>query len=376
MTTYSSRSSRLLGILLLLLIFAAAFLFYYLIDRDSPSSPVEKISKANTTNTEAVVKTVETAASRTAATSEKGSTSTNTNDPKRSASEIFGTVTDPAGAPINDAQVFLYQDGVLVYNCQTQSDTEGKYKIPSPPMGELRIYCIKERYVEQRKPLTIEKTSGAVRCDFVLQSTSFIKVFVKIKNPSTPDSDPKLIEQLRHNWNVTSVIATRDRPPLTIPLAMNTFMNSSFGIGNYYYPRSSEVAELVFANGQPEPDASFHGLLEVKSQLPFFVSIIISGHVVEARLIDTSISSLEFYLHPNDLLATLGSIEFTIIDKVTQAPVAFADVVVSQFHGERRGIRPDVNGKVNIQNLPSGASYVQIWSREAYGAGSPDRFFM
>ncbi|MFN0205973.1 MAG: carboxypeptidase-like regulatory domain-containing protein [Planctomycetota bacterium] len=375
MTSNSTRPSRVRFFVIFILIIVAAAVLYYLIDSGSSNSPVANNPEISTNRPDATIHETAKAetASRTAATAEKVPASANTKNQGRSSSEIFGIVTDAAGAPINDAQIFLYQDSALIVNSQTTSDAQGKYKIASPPLGEVRIYCIKERFCEQRKPLTIEKTGGAVRCDFVLQSTSLIKVFVKLKNAAAPDADPQLIEQLLHNWNVTSVIATRERPPATIPIAMHSYMNPSFGIGNYYFSGSPEAVELVYANGQP--DASFHGVLEVKSQLPIFVSIIISGRVVETRFIDTSVESLEFYLHPDDLRATLGSIEFTIIDKDTQAPITSADVIVSQFRRGPRGVRPDANGKVNIQNLAQGAWNIELWSRQVYGVGYPDRFF-
>ncbi len=110
-------------------------------------------------------------------------------------SDLRGTVFDPSGAAIPDAQVELLQDGVPV--ATTVTDAKGQYSISQKPGPNQSVRVTAQGFSVQQKSISKMPTGGDLTVDFTLALAAVSdQVTVTSTGLPTPQSQ-SLLQLLR-----------------------------------------------------------------------------------------------------------------------------------------------------------------------------------
>lgn len=255
---------------------------------------------------------------------------------------LYGSVVDETGRPVGSKSVRAVDEAGR--NHPGDAGASGAYAIPGLPPGECVIELEADGFVRWRELVALDPDQPFVRRDVVLQRKLEIPVrFV------APDGRP-LHEAVARTPAAPSpvsggpltILLTREPHAVTHPSGRDP-------------RRSSEGGRFVLARSPGR--RSFDGTLEVEGALPVRASILFDRRLLQAIEITEPRDELVVTIDPADLVESLASVSWRVVDAITGEPVALTFVTLGRAGGESgsdgaRFMQPD--GSFRVGGLEPG----------------------
>jgi hypothetical protein len=247
-------------------------------------------------------------------------------DPSRTQTEarvqtmVYGRLLEQDGMPIRDsswARVYLVARTGQRWNADA---SQGGYAFAGLPLGTYDVVVRAHAHRTAQETLELSLDQPEMKKDFRLSRAVNVRVQVV-----TPGGQPffEAFRSFSSNWREIMAaqdilpIATQD-PPGGRSLEFAGSRNDPIGVGQFQ--QSDPTREVL-------PPACT-GILILQCDLPVYASLVLGQAVLQTKQVAPGAQEVVFVLTPEDVHASLGSLQVQVLDATTSAPIREAYVTL------------------------------------------------
>lgn len=234
---------------------------------------------------------------------------------------LFGSITTASGAPVDGAQVRLWNDEG---ERRTATAAPGSWSIVGLPPGSWTVAVDARGYYPLRDPLELTATAAETRHDLVLEPARVLRIrFVDEEGNTVVGAGTR-----RSSWMPGLGVVATLTPPGARVLGVDGRMPQRGEAGQYLSPET-----YGHVDGLPGDCA---GLLELSRPGTVYVSAVLRDTVLETRVDPGVGDEMVFVLDEATLRSKLARLRVRVVDASTGAPLE-GDVSLSFRDGGSSG---------------------------------------
>ena len=266
--------------------------------------------------------------------------------PNEIGSIVWGTVVDPADAPVAEAHVsFTDRMGERIHST---TDSDGHYSVSGMRTGRWFVEASADGFLSSESWMQFDDRAPRVQRDFQLERS--VRLLVRVLTPEGRPFHEVDQERAGGRWIPLIPVATRE-PPSAAFLTHHGNWQQRFDVGR--------LGDHV-PSGPPGAVAE----LEVLEPLPVHVSLLLYQEVLATQVANPGQEEVVFVLDVDETARHLGGFVLTLVDSQSGAPLSEATVVVGQSAGVMQPGKTVSSGQFQLLDLPPGRYDVHIQARD------------
>ncbi len=259
---------------------------------------------------------------------------------------VWGTVVDPADAPVAEAHVsFTDRMGERIHST---TDSDGHYSVSGMRTGRWFVEASADGFLSSESWMQFDDRAPRVQRDFQLERS--VRLIVRVLTPDGRPFHEVDQERAAGRWIPLIPVATRE-PPSAAFLTHHGSWQQRFDAGR-------------LGNNVPSSPPGAVAELEVLEPLPAHVSLLLYQEVLATQVANPGQEEVVFVLDVDETARHLGGFVLTLVDAESGVPLSEATVTAGQSAGVIQTGKTVSTGQFQLLNRPPGRYDFHIQARD------------
>lgn len=277
---------------------------------------------------------------------------------------LLGRVVDAAGEPVRGAHVSFWRVGGKEPLASFATHLRPEFAVAGFEPGPLEVQARATGYTDLRETIDVPVDTPWLRRDIVLAKAWILAVKIVTADGTPMHEALRALHAARPalQWVDIGALATLAQPSGDFPPTDNREARN--GVGRW---RSATGFEGMTEG--PRVGKGFAGVLELGERQSLWISAVLRHRLLASARVEPGQEEVTLTVALEAVLQSLCTVRVRVVDGTTGAPVAGAEVSLTDAQTGSRGERTDAEGNVELRDLRPGLLGLSISAGDRYTGG-------